>query len=78
MLKLKAWLKQTHIKITDVFTHKNAFKMLGNIMYNIDCPNDQKLDAWVKAELARIANEMPIVNSLWSYIKSKWRQKIQM
>jgi hypothetical protein len=78
MSKLKAWLKQTCIKITNYFTHANALKMLGNIMYSIDCRNDQELNAWAKAELARVANEMPIVNSFWSYIKSDWLQKTQM
>jgi hypothetical protein len=38
-------------------------------MYNTDCPNDQELDSWAKDELARVANEMPIVNSFWSYIR---------
>jgi len=32
-------------------------------MYNIDCPNDQKLDSWAKVELASLMNEMPIVDS---------------
>jgi hypothetical protein len=52
MLK-RAWLKQTYIKIKDVSTHVNAFKVLENIMYNTYCPNDQELDAWAKVELAR-------------------------
>jgi hypothetical protein len=74
----RAWLKQTCIKIKDASTCVSALKVLGNIMYNTNCPNDQKLDAWAKTELARVANEMPITNSFWSYIKSKWLQKIQM
>jgi hypothetical protein len=36
------------------------------------------LDPWAKAKLAREKNEMPIANSFWSYIKSKWLQKTQM
>jgi hypothetical protein len=47
-------------------------------MYNTNCPNDQKLDSWVKVELARVANDMPIVDSFWSYIKFEWLQKIEM
>jgi hypothetical protein len=47
-------------------------------MYNTDCPNDQELDSWAKDELARVANEMPIVNSFWSYIRFEWLQKIEM
>jgi len=56
----------------------SALKVLGNIMYNTNCPNDQKLDPWEKAELARVANEMPTINSSWNYIKSEWLQKTQM
>jgi hypothetical protein len=47
-------------------------------MYNTNCPNDQKLDPWAKVELARVANEMPTINSFWNYIKSEWLQKTQM
>ncbi len=62
-------MKQPNIKIKDACTHANALKVLGNIMYNTNCPNDQELDPWAKAKLARVANEMPTVNSFWSYIK---------
>ncbi len=51
---------------------------LGHIMYNTDFPNDQELDSWAKAELVRVANEMPIVDSFWNYIKFEWLQKIEM
>ncbi len=71
----RAWLKQTCIKIKDASTHASAFKVLENIMYNTDCPNDQKLDAWEKTKLAMVAYEMPTTNSFWSYIKFKWLQK---
>ncbi len=68
----RVWLKQTCIKIKDVFIHANALKVLGNVMYNTDCPNDQELDPWAKVEFAKVVNEMPTTNSFWSYIKSKW------
>jgi hypothetical protein len=47
-------------------------------MYNTNCPNDQELDIGAKAELERVANEMPTINSFWNYIKSEWLQKTQM
>ncbi len=74
----RTWLKQACIKIKDVSTRACALKVLGNIMYNTNCPNDQKLDPWAKVELARVANEMPTINSFWNYIKSEWLQKTQM
>jgi hypothetical protein len=68
----KSWLKQACIKIKDASTRANALKVLGNVMYNTNCPNEQKLDPWdpwAKVKFARLANEMPIANSFWSYIK---------
>jgi hypothetical protein len=59
----RAWLKQTCIKIKDVSTCASALKVLGNIMYNANCPNDQELDAWAKIYLVKVANEMSITNS---------------
>ncbi len=57
----RTWLKQAHIKMKDASTHASALKVLGNIMYNIDCPNDQKLDPWAKVELTRATNECPVL-----------------
>jgi len=74
----RAWLKPTCIKIKDASIHANALKVLGNIMYNTNCPNDQELDPWAKVKLARAINEMPTANSFWSYIKLEWLQKTQM
>jgi hypothetical protein len=54
-------LKQACIKIKDVSIHASELKVLRNIMYNTNCPNDQKLDAWAKPKLARGTNEMPTV-----------------
>ncbi len=68
----RAWLKQTCIKIKNASTCASALKVLGNVMYNTNCPNDQVLDPWAKVEFVKVANEMPIGNSFWSYIKSKW------
>ncbi len=65
----RSWLKQICIKIKDASTCANALKVLGNVMYNTNCPNDQELDPWAKVKFARVANEMPIANSFWSYIK---------
>jgi hypothetical protein len=56
----------------------NTLKVLGHIMYYIDCPNDQELNSWAKVELARLTNEMPIVDFFWSYIKFGWLQKTEM
>jgi hypothetical protein len=67
----RTWLKQTCIKIKDVSIHAITLKVLGNIMYNTNCPNDQELDPWANVELARATNEMPTTNSFWSYIKSE-------
>ncbi len=44
----------------------------------MDCPNDERINEWAKVELAKVANEIPIVDSFWSYINSKWLQKINM
>ncbi len=74
----RAWLKQACIKIKDTSIHANALKVLAHIMYNIDCPNDRKLDSWAKVELASLMNEMPIVDSFWSYIEFGWLQKNEM
>jgi hypothetical protein len=71
----RTWMKQTCIKIKDVSTRASALKVLGNIMYNTDCPNDQKLDPCTKVELVRASNEIPTANSFWNYIKYKWIQK---
>jgi len=57
----RAWLKQARIKMKDASTHASALKVLGNIMYNIDCPNDQELDPWAKVELTRATNECPLL-----------------
>jgi hypothetical protein len=35
------------------------------------------MDAWVKVKLAKVINDMPIINSFWSYTKFKWLQKIE-
>jgi hypothetical protein len=64
----RTWLKQACIKIKDVSTRASALKVLGNIMYNTNCPNDQELNRWAKAELRKVANEMPTINSFWSSI----------
>ncbi len=64
----RTWLKQACIKIKDVSTRASALKVLGNIMQNTNCPNDQELDRWAKAELAKVANEMPTINSFQSFV----------
>lgn len=56
----------------------NALKALGHILYNMDYPNDQRINEWAKVELAKVANEIPIVDSFWSYINSEWLQKTNM
>ncbi len=45
----------------DASTRASALKVLGNIMYRIDCPNDQELDPWAKVELTRATNECPLL-----------------
>jgi len=69
---IRAWLKQACIKIKDISTCASTFKVLGNVMYNTNCLNDQELDLWAKVEFARVANEMHIANSFWSDIKFEW------
>jgi hypothetical protein len=52
------WLKQTCIKIKDGPTHVVALKSKRKIMYNIKCPNDQKMDAWAKFEVEQMVNNL--------------------
>jgi hypothetical protein len=47
-------------------------------MYNTNCPNDQDMDAWVKCEVERMANNLPVAKAFWMYVKSRWLSKTIM
>jgi len=74
----RAWLKQACIKIKDVTIHTIALRSLGEIMYNTNCLDDQDMDAWVKCEVERVANNLLATKAFWMYVKSEWLSKIEM
>jgi hypothetical protein len=53
----QVWLKQACIKIKDAATCIAALRSLGE-MHNINCPENQDIDAWAKSEVEKVANKL--------------------
>ncbi len=55
-----------------------ALKSLGEIMHHIDCLKVQEMDLWAKSELEWMANNLPIVEAFWLYVKYEWLPNTRM
>jgi hypothetical protein len=74
----RTWLKQAYIKIKDGPTCATTLKSMGEILYNIDYPKDQEMDAWAKSKLERVANNLLAIEAFWLYVKFEWLPKTGM
>ncbi len=74
----QTWLKQTCIKIKDGPNHATTLKSLGEIMYNIECLDDRKMDVWAKSKVERVANNLLVVKAFWMYVRLEWLLKTTM